>query len=384
MDPSASRWVDIETFYRKQPDAKLPVSHSAESLINQANGVYRDFQLQDRAPAFQNQANINCPIGNWEVFVNPRMPARDKAFGREPPWPSEGYSMTFFQCVACYKRPNNRLYDQLETIGTAVVSPPDNRAVERTSFCARNMFAIRQNAHLEMRMNKGYQQAIILKAIQHTWLTVDEYMERCASALHLASFTPASFRLAVRTVEKNMKEELCRNSGETVDTIKTHLTVHGMGKLWDCTKTSYKTEQSVNDEGDTVLGMICSLSPSDMVLTNETVVGELVCEDGPRRAFLNGAERRFVIPKGFGCHIEQGNEMHGAIIVRVCRVSDETSKKVQQKAKEKEKIERTCSACGIVQRETMNRCARCKSVGYCSKACQTADWPEHKKVCKKK
>lgn len=31
--------------------------------------------------------------------------------------------------------------------------------------------------------------------------------------------------------------------------------------------------------------------------------------------------------------------------------------------------------------EAKNRCAGCKDVSYCSKACQTSDWPSHKKTC---
>ena len=29
-----------------------------------------------------------------------------------------------------------------------------------------------------------------------------------------------------------------------------------------------------------------------------------------------------------------------------------------------------------------NKCSRCKTVWYCSRACQLSDWKEHKKTCK--
>lgn len=38
----------------------------------------------------------------------------------------------------------------------------------------------------------------------------------------------------------------------------------------------------------------------------------------------------------------------------------------------------TCASCG---KPASLRCARCKKVHYCSKECQKADWPSHKRVC---
>jgi len=46
-----------------------------------------------------------------------------------------------------------------------------------------------------------------------------------------------------------------------------------------------------------------------------------------------------------------------------------------------ERKERQCAACGVVWRKTMTRCGKCKKVRFCSKACQTKLWPEHKLVC---
>jgi len=39
-----------------------------------------------------------------------------------------------------------------------------------------------------------------------------------------------------------------------------------------------------------------------------------------------------------------------------------------------------CEKCGRVFTE-IQRCTTCKTVEYCGKACQTADWKKHKKVC---
>lgn len=43
-------------------------------------------------------------------------------------------------------------------------------------------------------------------------------------------------------------------------------------------------------------------------------------------------------------------------------------------------IIRICNACGK-SHDKLKRCARCNIVRYCSKECQSADWPEHKTKC---
>jgi len=47
---------------------------------------------------------------------------------------------------------------------------------------------------------------------------------------------------------------------------------------------------------------------------------------------------------------------------------------------------RSCAlaSCGAKEAHVshFSRCAACKTVVYCSKTCQTADWPDHKKACK--
>ncbi|KAI9005592.1 hypothetical protein DFJ74DRAFT_691324 [Hyaloraphidium curvatum] len=44
----------------------------------------------------------------------------------------------------------------------------------------------------------------------------------------------------------------------------------------------------------------------------------------------------------------------------------------------------SCNGCGRdahdLKRE-FQRCARCKIVNYCSRACQESDWPRHKSLC---
>ena len=41
-----------------------------------------------------------------------------------------------------------------------------------------------------------------------------------------------------------------------------------------------------------------------------------------------------------------------------------------------------CSNCGISSQETqLRKCGRCRNERYCSRDCQKAKWPEHKKRC---
>ncbi|OAT03211.1 uncharacterized protein BDCG_09439 [Blastomyces dermatitidis ER-3] len=39
-----------------------------------------------------------------------------------------------------------------------------------------------------------------------------------------------------------------------------------------------------------------------------------------------------------------------------------------------------CESCGIVK--NVKRCAGCKRIWYCSRACQSSDWPKHKRACR--
>jgi len=45
-----------------------------------------------------------------------------------------------------------------------------------------------------------------------------------------------------------------------------------------------------------------------------------------------------------------------------------------------------CKADGyiIVLPVKRHQCSKCRVTGYCSKACQVASWPNHKKLCGKK
>jgi len=38
--------------------------------------------------------------------------------------------------------------------------------------------------------------------------------------------------------------------------------------------------------------------------------------------------------------------------------------------------------CHVCKRRSIARCGKCRSVHYCSNACQLADWPAHKSLCK--
>ncbi len=42
--------------------------------------------------------------------------------------------------------------------------------------------------------------------------------------------------------------------------------------------------------------------------------------------------------------------------------------------------ERCCDVCGIVVAKLL-QCSKCKGRRFCSRECQTADWPSHKKDC---
>ena len=43
-------------------------------------------------------------------------------------------------------------------------------------------------------------------------------------------------------------------------------------------------------------------------------------------------------------------------------------------------VPKICSSCELVT-DTLRKCGKCKTVSYCSKECQTVDWPSHKIDC---
>lgn len=45
------------------------------------------------------------------------------------------------------------------------------------------------------------------------------------------------------------------------------------------------------------------------------------------------------------------------------------------------KHKKACAGCGSIDRKLL-KCSGCKCVRYCSKACQTKHWKNHKKLCK--
>jgi hypothetical protein len=66
-------------------------------------------------------------------------------------------------------------------------------------------------------------------------------------------------------------------------------------------------------------------------------------------------------------------------------ISD-TMKLVRDYAIRKQDRSRVCNKCQKVYRkgsgaEKFKRCSRCGEIYYCSRKCQVADWPEHKKTC---
>jgi hypothetical protein len=54
----------------------------------------------------------------------------------------------------------------------------------------------------------------------------------------------------------------------------------------------------------------------------------------------------------------------------------------QQKLQElQKKLHNTTKNCNICSKPAASQCSRCKSVSYCSKECQLADWNQHKTRC---
>ncbi|KAF9560651.1 hypothetical protein CPC08DRAFT_665197 [Agrocybe pediades] len=43
----------------------------------------------------------------------------------------------------------------------------------------------------------------------------------------------------------------------------------------------------------------------------------------------------------------------------------------------------SCSVCGKSEGVTIQQCSQCRNRKYCSRECQTKDWPTHKKDCNK-
>jgi hypothetical protein len=41
-----------------------------------------------------------------------------------------------------------------------------------------------------------------------------------------------------------------------------------------------------------------------------------------------------------------------------------------------------CAKADVIDGDTLKRCGKCKAIRYCSRECQAADWPNHKKVCR--
>jgi hypothetical protein len=42
---------------------------------------------------------------------------------------------------------------------------------------------------------------------------------------------------------------------------------------------------------------------------------------------------------------------------------------------------KTCQKCGLVTTNELSKCSKCKTARYCDRACQKADWKQHKKQC---
>ncbi|KAJ6525299.1 hypothetical protein DFH09DRAFT_174840 [Mycena vulgaris] len=41
-----------------------------------------------------------------------------------------------------------------------------------------------------------------------------------------------------------------------------------------------------------------------------------------------------------------------------------------------------CSAYNVINRDSLLKCGKCKTITYCNKECQRAHWPVHKQICK--
>jgi ankyrin repeat protein len=58
------------------------------------------------------------------------------------------------------------------------------------------------------------------------------------------------------------------------------------------------------------------------------------------------------------------------------------SRSAQSALRAEAAAQRRCAACGS-EEGRLKRCARCQAAVYCSPACQSQHWPEHKQRCKR-
>jgi hypothetical protein len=97
------------------------------------------------------------------------------------------------------------------------------------------------------------------------------------------------------------------------------------------------------------------------------------------------------------CHAKQRPNGEKLLRCRVCRVATycgtecadkhwPTHKPQCKRAEDFEKLvpaekgAPNCWTCGV-EGEPLKKCTRCLTATYCSKACQTSDWPTHKSIC---
>ena len=84
--------------------------------------------------------------------------------------------------------------------------------------------------------------------------------------------------------------------------------------------------------------------------------------------------------KSFGCsgckyEFKQGWKTgYKAAMKEMCNYADDQKNDVPDVP--------SCAACGD-SHECLKKCGRCKMVRYCTEDCQTKDWPEHKRVCRR-